>query len=338
MHLFTKKLLAWHRKHNKRELPWKESANAYHIWLSEIMLQQTQAATVIPYYNKFIKKYNSIKKLAAASDDEVFAMWQGLGYYSRCKNLLSTARIIATQFDGKMPSAYDDIRALKGVGEYTAAAIASFAFGLPYAVVDGNVLRILSRYFGEYNPIDSSATLKSLKELAQSLLAVKTPAAYNQAIMDFGATICTPKQAQCDSCPLQQSCVAYQNGDVSVLPIKSKKIKISHRQFHFFLLEQKGAIYLRKREAKDIWQNLYELPMLEAAYVNASFTAHVAEKLGSVTQQLTHQKITSTLYRVKPSACKTAIFSDALVVPINELHKYSMPKSVRDLLANEGIL
>ncbi len=261
--IFTRSLLLWNKKSNTRQMPWKGIDDPYKIWLSEIMLQQTRVEQGTAYYNHFIKKFPTVDKLALADDDEVFKMWEGLGYYTRCKNLMATAKIIAFDYKSIFPDTYDEILKLKGIGPYTAAAIASFAFKLPYAVVDGNVTRVISRFFGIEKPIDSNDGKKYFAELAQSLLHAKSPATYNQALMDFGATVCRPKQPLCEICLLQKKCVAYAKDLTKLLPLKKKKLIKRNRYFYYIIVEQKGKIFVRKRTDKDIWQNLWEFILVE---------------------------------------------------------------------------
>ena len=259
---FTQKLLEWYRP-NKRPLPWKNIKNPYHIWLSEIILQQTRVEQGLPYYNKFVEKYPTVIDLAEASEDEVFKLWEGLGYYSRARNLHAAAKTVAKQYKGNFPKTYAEIRALKGVGDYTAAAIASFAYDLPHAVVDGNVYRVLSRFFGMDTPIDSSAGKKEFRALADALLERKQAARYNQAIMDFGATHCTPKTPQCAACLHRSQCVAWAEDRVGVLPVKSKKIKKRSRYFYYLIMNEGAQVLLHKRMDKDVWASLYDFPLIE---------------------------------------------------------------------------
>lgn len=244
-------------------MPWKGIYDPYKIWLSEIMLQQTRVEQGTAYYNRFIEKFPTVDKLALANDDEVFKMWEGLGYYSRCKNLMVTAKTIAFEYEGIFPNTYENILKLKGIGPYTAAAIASFAFKLPFAVVDGNVTRVISRYFAVTKPIDSNEGKKYFAELAQSLLHKEDPAIYNQAIMDFGATICKPQQPLCEQCPLKKNCIAFANGLTKILPVKEKKLVKRTRYFYYIIVEQEGKIFVKKRTEKDIWQNLWEFILVE---------------------------------------------------------------------------
>ena len=258
---FSNKLVNWY-KANKRDLPWRNTVNAYHIWLSEIILQQTRVAQGTPYYLAFIKEFPDLEDLANASEDKVLKMWQGLGYYSRARNLHFTAKDIAKNYGGKFPNDYKKILKLQGVGTYTAAAISSFAFDLPYAVVDGNVIRVLSRVFGLDTPFDTTIGKKKFQSLAQQLLITEHPAIYNQAIMEFGALQCVSKSPDCSICPMQDFCEAYNVNRVNILPVKSKTIKVKNRFLHFLMIKDKGNIYLKKRR-KGIWMGLYEFPFLE---------------------------------------------------------------------------
>jgi A/G-specific adenine glycosylase len=261
---FTRKLLGWNKKQNVRLMPWKGEIDPYRIWLSEVILQQTRVKQGLNYYKKFVKAFPSIELLAKAPDQKVFKMWEGLGYYSRCKNLLSTARQIVNKFNGKFPSTYEELKKLKGIGSYTASAIASFAFNEPRAVVDGNVLRILSRYFGISTTLESAAGKKMYNDLAQALLDANNSAVYNQAIMDFGALICKPKNPLCHQCVQQKDCEAFKHDLVKLLPVKEKKLVKKKRWFYYLIVEVNEKIYIRKRTGKDIWQNLHEFVLLEA--------------------------------------------------------------------------
>ena len=260
---FTVRLLEW-KEANPRPLPWKGERDPYLIWLSEIILQQTRVDQGLPYFERFRKRFPTVESLAAASDDEVFKLWEGLGYYSRARNLLETARYIAGECGGEFPDTYERIKALKGIGPYTAAAIASFAFDLPHAVVDGNVFRVLSRVFGLSTPVDTTEGKRLFGEWAQKLLDIEAPSAHNQAIMDFGALQCKPVSPACSACPMQSFCQACQTGRVSELPVKSKRQARRLRYFHYLILNYRGKVLLRKRTAKDIWRYLYDFPLVEA--------------------------------------------------------------------------
>ncbi len=254
---FTKQLTAWHETDNDRNLPWKSEQDPYKIWLSEVILQQTRALQGLPYYMRFTEAYPTVKNMAAANDDDAFRLWQGLGYYNRCKNMLNTARYISSELNGKFPDTYDGLLALKGIGPYTASAIASFAYGLPNAVVDGNVYRVLARYFGIEEAIDTTSGKKIFAELAQQLLNKNGSAAYNQAIMDLGATVCTPRNPTCSACPLHKKCIAYEQGLTGLLPIKSKKTAVKTRYFNYLLLQWKDMLWIHKRTGNDICQSLH---------------------------------------------------------------------------------
>ncbi len=262
---FASILLKWDREQNTRQMPWKEEKDPYKIWLSEIILQQTRVEQGLNYYKNFIKTYPDIRQLARATDEKVFKLWEGLGYYTRCRNLIATARHISNELKGKFPESYKDIKALKGIGPYTAAAISSFAFNLPHAVVDGNVFRVLARIFGIDKPIDSTEGKKYFTALAEELLDKKQPGKYNQAIMDLGAVICKP-QPVCSVCVFQEDCYAFQHKKINELPVKKKKIAIKKRWFYYLVLEYKNEIVLQQRTEKDIWQGLYEFPMIEAPH------------------------------------------------------------------------
>ena len=244
-------------------MPWKGLKDPYLIWLSEIILQQTRVEQGWPYFERFKDNYPTVADLAAAEEDEVLRHWQGLGYYSRGRNLLKAARMVMSEFEGAFPNTLNEIRKLPGVGPYTGAAIASFAYDLPVAVVDGNVYRILSRFANDSIPIDTSAGKKQFAEYANQALGQASAAQYNQAIMDFGALVCVPKKPACTSCPLQQKCAAFRNGSQTTLPVKSKKIKRRERHFHYLLIRREEELLLQRRGEGDIWTGLYQLPLIE---------------------------------------------------------------------------
>jgi A/G-specific adenine glycosylase len=260
---FNSNLTNWFDK-NKRELPWRKSNDPYKIWLSEIILQQTQVKQGLPYYNKFLKNYPNIYELARSSEDEVMKNWQGLGYYSRARNLHFTAKYIVHELNGIFPKKYIDLIKLKGVGDYTASAIASICFDESVAVLDGNVFRVLSRYFGIEIPINSTQGIKHFKSLAKSLLPKKRIGDYNQAVMEFGALQCKPKSPNCSICPINVNCVAFTTNNTKNLPIKIKRSKIKDRYFNFLVyLTKKSETVIEKRNVKGIWQQLYQFPLIE---------------------------------------------------------------------------
>ncbi|PHS10519.1 MAG: A/G-specific adenine glycosylase [Kordia sp.] len=260
---FTNELVSWYLK-NKRDLPWRNTVDPYKIWLSEIMLQQTRVAQGLPYYLKFVSAFPSVMGLAEASEEEVLKLWQGLGYYSRARNLHATAKYVSYELKGVFPDNYNDLKKLKGVGDYTASAIASICYKEPKAVLDGNVFRVLARLYGIDTPINSPAGVKVFAELSQQLLDVNNPDTHNQAIMEFGARHCAPKKPLCESCIYNRSCVALKNNQVGDLPVKLKKIKIKKRYFNYIVpITDNGFTILNKRAEKGIWANLYEFPLVE---------------------------------------------------------------------------
>lgn len=264
---FHNRLIKWYLQ-NKRDLPWRKTANPYHIWLSEIMLQQTRVVQGMPYFFAFTQEFPTVFDLANASEEQVLKLWQGLGYYSRARNLHNTAKYVAYELNGVFPETYKELLNLKGVGEYTAAAIASFSYNEAVPVVDGNVFRVLSRYFDIESDIALPASKKEFAALAYELMPKNDPATFNQAIMEFGALQCVPKSPNCTICIFNESCLALQKKKVDILPVKSKKVKITNRFFNYFVLEDNlGNTAIQKRTAKGIWHNLYEFPLLETGEI-----------------------------------------------------------------------
>lgn len=262
---FSNQLTMWYLA-NKRDLPWRKTNNPYKIWLSEIILQQTRVNQGIAYYHRFIETFPTVFHLAKASEENVLKLWQGLGYYSRARNLLYSAKIIVDEYKGKFPNSHNQLLKLKGVGDYTASAIASICFNESAAVVDGNVYRVLARYFGIYTPINSSKGVKEFKQLAQKLINNKSPGIHNQAVMEFGAQLCKPQNPLCLKCPLCDSCVALSTKKVAQLPVKEKKVKLRRRYFNYIVVKsQNNQTILQKRDA-GIWINLYEFPLIETEF------------------------------------------------------------------------
>ncbi|MDO4881321.1 MAG: A/G-specific adenine glycosylase [Capnocytophaga sp.] len=260
---FSETLLKWYKIH-KRDLPWRKTKNPYFIWLSEIILQQTKIIQGLPYYHNFTEKYPDIHSLANATEDDVLKTWQGLGYYSRAKNLHQTAIFISKNLNGKFPTTYKDILTLKGIGDYTASAISSICYNEAQACVDGNVYRVLSRIFGIDIPINSNKGIKYFKELATNILDKNNAGEYNQAIMEFGAIWCKPKNPNCELCPFQHKCIAFHQNKIDFFPVKTKKLSIKKRFFNYcILIDSQQKTILQKRETKDIWQGLYEFPLIE---------------------------------------------------------------------------
>jgi A/G-specific adenine glycosylase len=348
---FSEKLLNWHYETNKREMPWKGEKDPYKVWLSEIILQQTRVTQGLPYYLKFIQAYPTVRHLASAKDEEVFKLWEGLGYYSRCRNLIAGARQIVEKHDGVFPKNYESILAIKGVGPYTASAIASFAFDLPHAVVDGNVTRVLSRYFGIYTPFDTGSGKKEFSELAQKLLTTKHAADYNQAIMDFGATVCMPSDPDCTACPFQQHCVASISKAEKILPVKSKKLTKKKRWFNYLVVKANDQFLIRQRQSKDIWQNLHEFYLLETAaplewmsnevqvavrgFTQSPIQLSIQSRI--YTQQLTHQTINATFFEVETVVLFAAL-EDYKWVSAFEMDKLAFPRIINSYLSTKQVL
>lgn len=339
---FSTKLLKWSTSIN-RSLPWKATKDPYKIWLSEIILQQTRVEQGTPYYLKFVEQYPNVADLASADIDKVLKLWEGLGYYSRARNLHQAAQFIHTELGGIFPKDHKEILALKGVGQYTAAAIASFAYDLPYAVLDGNVFRVLARFFGLSNPIDTTQGKKLFAKLAQELLDIKNPAAYNQAIMDFGALQCTPKSPKCVSCPLQKQCASFADNTVSRYPVKSKKLKKRTRYFNFLLLQQDNKVLIEKRTQKDIWQGLYQFPLLETSSPQTEPELLQAPMMGALfldeipnlltvsppfKQTLTHQHIIARFWKFELKAFSADQAMNFQVVNYDELPNFAFPKII----------
>lgn len=295
---FTRLITDWYRL-NKRTLPWRETSDPYLIWLSEIILQQTRVEQGKNYFLKFQNNYPTIIDLANASEQDILNDWQGLGYYSRARNLHQTARFVRDNYKGVFPNQFEQIKSLKGIGDYTAAAISSFAFNKKHAVVDGNVYRLLSRVFNIDTPIDSSQGIKYFQSLASELIDNNDPATHNQAIMEVGSLICLPKNPNCVECPLESKCLAKSIGNFESLPVKSKKAKVKKRFFHYLIFKNKQSIIIEKREDKDIWQHLYQFPLIESESAETPQSFHFNENhrvSEEITHILTHQKITAKFY------------------------------------------
>lgn len=342
MNNFSEILINWYREH-KRELPWRESSDPYLIWISEIILQQTRVVQGYDYFIRFIKRFPDVTSLAEADEDEVMKFWQGLGYYSRARNLHAAAR----SMNGVFPKTYPEVLALKGVGEYTAAAICSFAYNMPYAVVDGNVYRVLSRYLGIETPIDSTEGKKLFASLAGEFLDKSRPAVYNQAIMDFGAIQCTPQNPACLFCPLAGSCMALSKSMVAQLPVKQHKTKTTERFLNYIYVRAGACTFINKRTGNDIWKNLFELPLIETA---SSVTEEellalpefiklfdkeevpvVRSICRNVKHVLSHRVLYANFYEVILPE-KTKSFSSYLKIKTNELEQYAVPKLIHAFL------
>lgn len=259
---FTSNIIAWYFS-NKRELPWRQTSNPYFIWISEIILQQTRVAQGLPYYQRFVLSFPTVEELAIASEQEVLSIWQGLGYYSRARNMHKCAQIIVAEFGGKFPNQFEQLLKLPGIGPYTAAAIDSLAFNNPSPVVDGNVYRVLARVFGIENNIADAKSFKLFFDLSKDLINSKDPGTYNQAVMELGATVCVPQNPECDNCPIEEICYARNHKRQKELPVKIKKNRNRNRYFTFLVMEQQGKLAFAKRTTKDIWQGLFEFHLIE---------------------------------------------------------------------------
>ena len=338
---FSRIILEWYEL-NKRLLPWRNTNEPYRIWLSEIMLQQTRVAQGIPYYMRFVEAFPTVQDLSSASEEQVLKLWQGLGYYSRARNLHATAKIITEKYNGKFPDTYKELLQLKGIGDYTASAIASICFGRPEAVVDGNVYRVLSRYYGIDLPINSSEGVLYFKELAKEIMDAKNIRDYNQGIMEFGALQCTPKNPDCNSCPLQKSCVALATNLIDILPVKLKKNKVRNRYFNYLVLvDENKQTLLQQRKGNGIWQNLYEFPLLETEkYIGQREVADNLKELvaleepseiylyneNKIVHKLSHQHLHTRFWIIT--------FESNLEngIQIAEAHKYPVPVLIADFI------
>lgn len=334
---FAQQILLWFDEH-RRNLPWRDTRDPYHIWISEIILQQTRISQGLDYYLRFIKAFPTVAELAQASEDEVLRMWQGLGYYSRARNLHAAAQQIVEQ--GAFPRDYAGIRALKGIGDYTAAAISSFAYNLPYAPVDGNVYRVLSRFFGIETPIDSTAGKKLFASLAKKLLPSRRTADYNQALMDFGSLQCTISSPRCESCPLEMQCIAHATHSEADLPVKSKRPQVTKRYFNYIRIETSQGIWLHRRKDGDIWQGLYEFPLIETSLPVSpdKLKPLVTDQLGiastagkwmvlarHIKHVLTHRIIYADIYALMLADMAT-LPKDYILIPNDRIKDYAMPR------------
>ena len=338
---FSDKLIDWYQG-NKRDLPWRHTNDPYKVWLSEVILQQTRVAQGLSYYLKFERVFPTVFDLAAAPEELILKNWQGLGYYSRARNMHSTAKQIVDDFDGKFPSSYDELILLKGIGDYTASAIASFCFGKKHAVVDGNVFRVLSRVFGIDTPIDSTIGKKNFKMLAEELICSDRPAIFNQAIMEFGALQCTPKSPDCTSCPLNNTCVAYSLNQVNDLPKKSKKVKKRNRYFEYLVILTSNNTIIQQRKEKDIWAKLFEFPLIEYSeapdpelvladigqFLKMDFS--VVQKSMPIKHLLSHQNLFVRFWQLEleDPPCNDGFIK----VEMHELEQFAFPKVVDNYL------
>ena len=338
---FARELLHWNRTENDRQMPWKGEKDPYKIWLSEVILQQTRVDQGLKYYENFITNFPDVFALAGAPDEKVFKLWEGLGYYSRCRNLIASARYIAEQLHGVFPRTYDEILKLKGVGNYTAAAIASFASNLPYAVLDGNVFRVLSRIFAIDTPVDDTAGKKLFASLAQGMLPAGEAASYNQAIMDFGAVVCKPVPL-CDKCFFNTHCAAFLTGKQNSLPVKSKKIVVKERWLNYLILTCNDHIAIHQRTGNDIWQQLFEFLLIESESsisrkaILARFHAEYGKvrvrvlKETEADQRLTHQIVHFRFLMLKMNEMQE--MSGYRWIPVASLEQYAFPKTIQQFI------
>lgn len=348
---FTRILEQWYNK-NKRDLPWRRTRNPYHIWVSEIILQQTRINQGLDYYLRFLQKFPDIQSLADAGEIEVLKIWQGLGYYSRARNMHAAAKEIMNLHKGIFPETYEEIRKLKGIGDYTAAAIASIAYGIPAPVVDGNVLRLFARFFGIKEPVDTGKGRKTVLEIAKQVINPRHPGDFNQAIMEFGALQCKPVP-DCRSCPLNSGCVAFKQKIVNNLPVRSKKQSLRTRYFHYFIIisgiGKKRSVLLKKRTGNDIWKNLFDFPLIEKEKVVSHKTLIKSKewqdllpdgdfKLLKVSEArrhiLTHQVIVAKFYRLEAPINIDLPF---LKINLGDISKYPLPRLI-DKYIEEGSL
>ncbi|MFA5444335.1 MAG: A/G-specific adenine glycosylase [Bacteroidales bacterium] len=338
---FTTLLMAWFRD-NQRALPWKEYNDAYSVWVSEIILQQTRVQQGKMYFIRFLEAFPTIDRLAEAPEDQVLKIWQGLGYYSRARNMHKTAKKVMREYGGSFPKDTKSLQKLDGIGPYTAAAIGSFAFGLPVAALDGNGYRILARYFGIDIPVDSSEAKRSFAALAQSLLPAGNSASFNQALMDFGSLICTPRPV-CGICPMAQTCNAYREGQTEKLPVKKEKAAVKKRYFHYLDIDFGNATFIRQRKGNDIWKGLYEFPLIEtstpAGYQDLIITEDFRKLLDvssciltniyrAKTHKLSHQTIYPVFYRIRSQKRGTCLKTEYLEIDRKDLSRYAVSRLI----------
>jgi A/G-specific adenine glycosylase len=348
---FSKVLMRWDEQNNNRPMPWKGEKDPYKVWLSEVILQQTRVEQGVKYYQDFIAAFPNVYALASTPEQKVFKLWEGLGYYNRCRNLIDTANHLVNNLNGKFPDRYEDIKKLKGIGPYTAAAIASFAFNEPRAVVDGNVFRVLSRIFGFDTPIDTFEGKKLFTALANDLISTQEPALFNQAIMDFGAVVCKPVP-NCKLCPFNGYCTALHNNDVVRLPIKTKKVIIQRRWFNYIIMEYRGKLAIRQRTKKDIWHNLFEFLLIESRpRISTDAVLKEIKKEGWLgqnsfevksvspifSQQLSHQRIEGRFTRLKVNQ-KHTLSNEVLWIRKNDIKQFPFPKFINQYLEQEHSL
>jgi A/G-specific adenine glycosylase len=336
-------ILQWYQK-NKRDLPWRATNNPYFIWLSEIILQQTQVIQGLNYYYKFIENFPTIHHLAAANEEDILKLWQGLGYYSRARNLHKAAQTIVNDFNGEFPNTYNDVLKLSGVGPYTASAITSMAYELPYPVLDGNVYRFVARLYNIDLPINQPKTYTAFQEILTEMMVNQKPSTFNNAMMEMGAIVCKPVQPLCQNCPVLSFCEAYKKGTVNQLPVKLNKVKVKTRVFNYFYFNLNGAFYMEKRTQKDIWENMYQLPLIETnnPVNNSELKLMLAEKQWGdsldinfemdLSHQLTHQKILVKVWSCSLDNKSFRTEKDWIKVDEVSYKKYPIPKLIEKIV------
>lgn len=344
---FRNRLLQWYAK-NSRKLPWIQESDPYKIWLCEVIMQQTQVAQGLVYYGKFVDAYPTVNDLAAAEEQEVLKMWEGLGYYTRARNLHATARIISREFGGVFPDTYPELLALKGIGPYMAGAILSFAWNKPFCVADANVNRIIARCFGIQKEMGSSDFNREVQRYLRQCFDEKQPAKFNQAMMDFGSLVCKPVAPDCGQCPMSKDCFAYQNNLVEQLPVKNGKKNRRHRYFNYFVFLSGNKTIITQRRDRDIWKSLFQFPLIETGKPVKWEELHHAVRLkfGESTsidylqtievkpQQLTHQVVHATFFLIATKRLNALKQSNDVIVNMGEIKKYTFPGTIRNFLSN----
>jgi len=340
---FSQRLLLWYDEH-KRDLPWRGETDPYKIWISEVILQQTRVNQGWDYYLKIVQQFPTVKDLAAAQLEEVLYLWQGLGYYSRARNLHTAAQQIMSRYGGVFPTNYDEVIQLKGIGEYTAAAICSIAYNQPYFAIDGNVFRVICRIFGILEDIQLRSTKTRVHQIGTRLMKDVEPALFTQAMMEFGAIHCVPKNPDCETCPFQRECYAYQEEQVSRLPLKINKIKIKNRYFHYFIFSHNDQIVIEKRENNDIWSHLYQFPLFETKGRSSKGMLQWLAQYGvedkkriklieTCEHKLTHQNLHISFYDVEP--VPKQLSSNQLLVSVEELTQKPFPVPIQRFINSQ---
>lgn len=338
---------------NKRDLPWRNTQNPYNIWVSEIIMQQTRVAQGLDYYHRFLNRFPTLETLANADIEEVLKAWQGLGYYSRARNFHQGANYVLQQYSGILPANFIELLKIRGIGEYSASAIASFAFNLPYAVVDGNVNRVISRIYGIFEPINSSIGMKLIRDIALKILDTKQPGLNNQAIMEFGAIQCISGKPDCTICPLKNECFAFNHDKVSILPVKNKKQKIRNRYFYYLVILNHNNIIMQKRVEKDIWEGLYEFPLIEtpnpvniehllkhnfwfSIFQNSPIT--IAHQSNGYKHILSHQKINATFIHILMDILPEQFSTQSVIINKKDIEKYPVSRLIENYLTEIRLL